>query len=705
MTIAGSAQEYWSQTYDLFDHEKEDIRNIVIEDSIIYASCRGSCWKDSISQCFKMANFNLDGLFIDGREDTSFESGYGLEIDDEWLYVDGGNEPSNTRLTISRISKDFFVTEMLSTGIDSAYELINTSCVSNDKYIIAYGAYDDLTQMSNNSGGYNVNSVQLWINKKNFAIDTVISIVPSLDFFNIYDMELDAEGHIFSIGIDNQLNENGFKLRYHRIIKQDTLGQIVWDYTFPQHIRDQESPNDLLIFDDKIIFNGYDEDGDDAVHAISKDGILLWSHTLDHDWQKNIYPYNLVKSIDGHFFISGSQLSLQFGWRHVGFITKFDQYTGAILWDRTFEIDKGLDNIAGVEFSKKSAFWDLEQNENGDIYAAGFVDEPYNDPDVGWRHDKDLWLLKLDSMGCLVPNCGYIQSIKNGVIVNDSCKWLEDDAEWYYSAWGSNPPSQDLSEVQIIDDTLIGNRVCSVIGHFLDGEFIEGSQLVMFYDFENQKVFFHEDEEFKMLYDFSFGNLPGDTIEYYLPKNFGLYDISSTGGGFDPSGKKYKYRYIDQEWVNLPSGEQLRIVETLPIPENDGEMCYAMPYIIDGVGSSSGLIGRGCNFILGGEPEYFRCFKSDALEYSEVGGECKPTSTSEIPTEEVNIYPNPTVGELKIESEVQFSIIKVYDVAGQTVLSQAFTNTLDLAALPNGIYAVELRGEKGIYRTKIVKGN
>ncbi len=56
--------------------------------------------------------------------------------------------------------------------------------------------------------------------------------------------------------------------------------------------------------------------------------------------------------------------------------------------------------------------------------------------------------------------------------------------------------------------------------------FVEGSDLITFYEFENEKVYFYEDDEFKMMYGFSWSVLPGDTVEYYLPQNMALYDIA-----------------------------------------------------------------------------------------------------------------------------------------------------------------------------------
>jgi len=63
------AQQYWSKTYDPFEHEADQIMNIRIEEDVIYASCRGTCLKDTVNECFKIVKFDLEGNLLEGYED------------------------------------------------------------------------------------------------------------------------------------------------------------------------------------------------------------------------------------------------------------------------------------------------------------------------------------------------------------------------------------------------------------------------------------------------------------------------------------------------------------------------------------------------------------------------------------------------------------------------------------------------------------
>lgn len=702
-SVFGFSQDYWSKTYDPFEHEHDDIRNILIEDSIIYASSRGSCLKDSVVECAKMVKFNLDGEYLNGYENPLFETGYGLESDEHWLYVDGGNKPFYDKLFVNRISKDFVEEVLKGIDIDSNFILVNRSSIVFDNYFIMYGAYRDISSIDEN-GNNIVNGVQAWVNKETFEVDTIIHLLPTRWYREIESMVFDDRHHAYSIGSDSQLNENGVEVTYLRITKQNRFGGIVYEFTYPISLGALSSySSSITLVDNRLVFRAAVDDpySDPNIVCVDTLGNKLWEYKYKE--LRKITPSKILKGNNDQVYVLGLTKSVRFGWGEVPFISCLDGRTGKLLWERVYEVDKGQDPIF-EEYAKFSRFFDLVQLNNGDIYVAGYVRNIYNDPVIGVRHDKDLWLMKIDSMGCLTPNCGYVQSIQNGEVVPDTCKWLEDGAKWFYTPWAIDFQDR-LAKIDIIRDTLIGNRLCSVLGLFENDEFIENSDLIVFYERENEKVYFNENDSFKLMYDFSLSVLPGDTVEFYLPQKHMYYDISSSGGDFLPNNNPYKYRNIGQEWVTTQDGEQLRIVNTQPIPNEDGE-CFVLGRIIDGVGSELGITGKSCNQLPSGRDEFFRCFNSTALEYSEVNGECLITSTQDIiSSDRVSIFPNPASKTIQIESDIPFVEIKMYDLSGKCVKMDTYKNTIDIDFLINGLYFLELIGEEGIYQTKIIKGN
>ncbi len=289
------------------------------------------------------------------------------------------------------------------------------------------------------------------------------------------------------------------------------------------------------------------------------------------------------------------------------------------------------------------------------------------------------------------------------ILMNDSCKWLVDDAKWFFTPWSIAGPSSELVRFEVVGDTLIGDRVCAILGVYRQNEFLSGSEIAVFYEKENEKVYLVEADEFKLLFDFSDSFSLGDTMSYYLPDDkLEFYDISSGGGEFAPAEGPLRHRNTGQEWIALPNGEQLRVVNTEHI-ESSVENCFPMGEIIDGIGSIDGLLGKSCWQLPSGTEGFFRCFQSATLNYTAVGADCLPSFVDELMEHEVSVFPNPTTGQIKIETDQVFSSIKIYDVAGRLVLDQNFTNKIDIGEYVAGIYLLELHEKEGmVYRQKII---
>ena len=73
-------------------------------------------------------------------------------------------------------------------------------------------------------------------------------------------------------------------------------------------------------------------------------------------------------------------------------------------------------------------------------------------------------------------------------------------------------------------------------------------------------------------------------------------------------------------------------------------------------------------------------------------------SVSDIRSEQVSIYPNPTNGELNIMSETQMESLTLYNQLGQVVLSESDVDVLDLSKVQNGVYHLTIQD---IYENKI----
>ena len=71
----------------------------------------------------------------------------------------------------------------------------------------------------------------------------------------------------------------------------------------------------------------------------------------------------------------------------------------------------------------------------------------------------------------------------------------------------------------------------------------------------------------------------------------------------------------------------------------------------------------------------------------------------------VNIYPNPTTGQITIESDKTIEQVKIISITGKTVKQITINKeqlTIDLSAEAKGIYFVKLTTANGVTTQKLV---
>ncbi len=73
---------------------------------------------------------------------------------------------------------------------------------------------------------------------------------------------------------------------------------------------------------------------------------------------------------------------------------------------------------------------------------------------------------------------------------------------------------------------------------------------------------------------------------------------------------------------------------------------------------------------------------------------------------EIKVYPNPSNGIFRIETDEALKNIRVFSILGQVKIESKFTNKIDLSPLENGIYLLEITTDKEeIFIKKIKKEN
>ena len=123
----------------------------------------------------------------------------------------------------------------------------------------------------------------------------------------------------------------------------------------------------------------------------------------DQVWRRDFFPalnHNAPSWFHAGYEADDGTLVLT-GWRRAGLpdwnkglITKLTP-DGNTIWSRQYT------HYPGASYGKDQIFWDVKPTSDGGMVLTGET----NSDDYAYAQ---LWLLKLDSMGCLVPGCGSV---------------------------------------------------------------------------------------------------------------------------------------------------------------------------------------------------------------------------------------------------------------------------------------------------------
>ncbi len=94
-----------------------------------------------------------------------------------------------------------------------------------------------------------------------------------------------------------------------------------------------------------------------------------------------------------------------------------------------------------------------------------------------------------------------------------------------------------------------------------------------------------------------------------------------------------------------------------------------------------------------------------SLQNSTVSMNCNGTvGVNEYQLENMNIYPNPTLGLVNVKSKEKINTISISTILGKQVFfTEDFSaNTIDLSSLDNGVYFINISTDKGIHIEKII---
>ena len=207
----------------------------------------------------------------------------------------------------------------------------------------------------------------------------------------------DAEQNLFIAGYtDTGISE--FQDRGY-ILKCGPGGEVLWWDAYP---RDSGSNGLLLTNEGGVLGFGQKKNAQDFSGAL----IVKYGSDGNQEWSRNDIIFtdaetrfctftNGFQQPDGSFILCGTLRNTALGLFDKGMLYKFDEQ-GNTTWTRFYA------HYAGLPSNYPQVFRDVKQTSDGGFILTGVTEG------IAPPNSQRLWLLKLDSMGCLVPGCNTV---------------------------------------------------------------------------------------------------------------------------------------------------------------------------------------------------------------------------------------------------------------------------------------------------------
>ncbi|MCH8902686.1 MAG: T9SS type A sorting domain-containing protein [Bacteroidetes bacterium] len=291
---------------------------------------------------------------------------------------------------------------------------------NNNDYILSGGIKDTVTGSSDFLlSSFNSNGDSLWMKRYGGA---------GQDY--AYDCKKTIDGGYVMAGYTDSKGNGSADFW---LVKTDSLGNLLWDKTYGgtgidiSHSVDQTKDKGFILSGSTTSFSS-------SVYIVKTDSVgnLTWQKTLNVNLSQQ--GGSTFQSVDGNYIIYGNKDD-QDGNKRQGWIAKLGNSGSSLLWERTFggQYDDWFGKVIELKDSSLMAIgvctndtqnfgWIMKSSSDGDSlwsrkysikgnFTNYFWDiESTSDKGFiicGWGtvNNQDMWLIKVDSMGCLVPGC------------------------------------------------------------------------------------------------------------------------------------------------------------------------------------------------------------------------------------------------------------------------------------------------------------
>ena len=471
-------------------------------------------------------------------------------------------------------------------------------------------------------------------------------------------------------------------------------------------------------------------------------GNLIWAKGSQGNGNILQFP-NLVNDVFGNVYLTGSysQGPVSFGSYTLDsssqscfYLVKYDS-SGTILWVRSSDTSSNI--VSAVSEST---------DINGNIYVTGTFNSPtitFGSFTLTNQSYENIFIVKYNSSGNVIwakspIDNGLVESISittdpasnsyitgnydSSSVVFGNDTLIYDGQNSFYIAkydssghvlWAKDASSSYYYERGNIVTTSSSNYVY-VTGSFSDSTISFDSFTLVNPNYSNNWI-----SEFLIKYDSS-GNVIWANLIYSYP-NGGIFNLcSDINGNFYISGAMPPYpANFDTITLQVPGGslDPLFIVKY----DSSGHALWGLALASGGDDLNGVALSPSNNIYIGGDfmiypfiigNDTLNNYATEIPFLAKLGfGSLEGITYTKKVHRNISLYPNPTSCTITLSYNSQTPILnsqlKIYDVLGQEVYTQAITNpnqtTINVSQLSNGVYFYQLTNNTETYRGKFVK--
>jgi hypothetical protein len=410
ISISYCQSPYWSKVTDLLENGMNQFpRGLLQVDSNIYLSAGGSCTATNNSGCFQLAKFDFSGTQYWAKFDTTFSTN---QIDvlistDSTLYtgIDYRSFSGEKDFAIIRYDKDGAEISRLSFYDSCAEDLARSLKMSDDAFF-----FDTYCERETDS---TKNGFVYRVAKDLSRVERRYQLTHAYPAFS--DMAVFPDGKMAVAYTNPYIGQTSSYVDCF-----DTTGQLLWTFTHPYVQTNGKKWCSITPTRDSGFFvtwaldtffyidpPGYWTSGNYTfVYKLNGNGELEWTKSAIGGYTaftKSIL--NAVEADNGDLICVGSNENLRYNDApqifpirlSLGYAMRLSP-DGELLWERTY-----LDTTQGKPISISELRNAVELPDKSWVFSGQFIEEwtPTSSNFTG----QDIWLLRVDSAGCLHPNC------------------------------------------------------------------------------------------------------------------------------------------------------------------------------------------------------------------------------------------------------------------------------------------------------------